>query len=87
MISHQKKSVCSQEVQSLGEQALLFCNHIFGGKALLIGIVAFQYFDGNESVVGFVLGNLDSRRLGETQDFIGADEGADRFHVAVAAGF
>lgn len=87
MISHQKKSVCSQEVQSLGEQALLFCNHIFGGKALLIGIVAFQYFDGNESVVGFVLGNLDSRRLGENQDFIGADEGADRFHVAVAAGF
>lgn len=36
-----KKERLLTESLSLGEQALLFCNHIFGGKALFIGIVAF----------------------------------------------
>ena len=69
-------------------QALfLFTYHVICGKAGTIGVVAFQDLDGDEAVLVFVTGDLDTCRLGKDQDFIGPDEGTDGFHVAVVAGF
>ena len=68
-------------------QALfLFTYPVICGKAGTIGVVAFQDLDGDEAVLVFVAGDLDTCRLGKDQDFIGPDEGPDGFHIAVVAG-
>ncbi len=68
------------------DKPFLFTYHVIRSESGAVGIIAFQDLNGDEAVLVFVAGNLDTCRLGKDQDFIGPDEGPDGFHIAVVAG-